>query len=311
MIEKQIKYESLQQAQWWSRCIGLADYDTLAPGLFESDLSRMVRRLSSIWKDTVTVHIDSTSLQHQDSIGFRNIWNDGASILVYSGHANPITLSATRFFTTWSVDSLRNEDRLPICFFGGCDLRFDTSQPSSIPVHLLEQPNAGAVACVASAGVMYQSAMIDMFMSLFNYLLFNPIGTAGKAFVDARNDYLNNDILRRVTFLGDPAIKIKYLSGSGIVSTKQNLPTGFALYQNFPNPFNPTTTIRYALPHASHVSLVVFNALGQRAATLFDGVMQAGYHEVKFDGSHLASGLYFCRMLAGSFVETKKLLLAK
>ncbi len=104
------------------------------------------------------------------------------------------------------------------------------------------------------------------------------------------------------------------------------LPTSYALAQNFPNPFNPATTIRYALPEAAAVKLVVFNSLGQRVADLVDEAQAAGHHEVRFDGSTLSSGVYFYRLQvrpldsamgrdsksgAGDLVLTKSLLLLK
>jgi len=89
------------------------------------------------------------------------------------------------------------------------------------------------------------------------------------------------------------------------------IPARFALQQNYPNPFNPSTVIRYGLPNRTHVSLAVFNTLGQQVALLQNGEQEAGYQEVKFDGSPLSSGVYFYRIEAGSFVQTRKLLLLK
>ena len=84
------------------------------------------------------------------------------------------------------------------------------------------------------------------------------------------------------------------------------IPDAFALEQNYPNPFNPSTTIRYALPKRTHVTLSVFNTLGQQVATLVNESQEAGTHDVRFDGSMIASGTYFYRIQAGDNVQTKK-----
>jgi plastocyanin len=97
------------------------------------------------------------------------------------------------------------------------------------------------------------------------------------------------------------------------VDNEQNSgqPASFRLGQNFPNPFNPSTTIRFELPRASWVTLKVYNALGEEVAALVDGVKPAGQHEVKFEGSALPSGVYFYRLQAGTFVATKRLVVLK
>lgn len=89
------------------------------------------------------------------------------------------------------------------------------------------------------------------------------------------------------------------------------IPAEFELSQNFPNPFNPTTTIRYAVTADANVSLVVFDLLGQKVAQLVEGPTPAGYHVVQFDASRLASGIYIYKLQAGNFVQTKKMVLAR
>ena len=88
-------------------------------------------------------------------------------------------------------------------------------------------------------------------------------------------------------------------------------PTEFALTQNFPNPFNPTTTIRFQLPEASNVRLVVYDMLGREIATLVDGYRVAGSHDVAFDASDLSSGVYVYRIEAGEYSQTMKMNLLK
>jgi uncharacterized protein (TIGR02145 family) len=90
-----------------------------------------------------------------------------------------------------------------------------------------------------------------------------------------------------------------------------DLPQEVTLSQNFPNPFNPSTTIRYALPEAAQVRLEVYTMAGQRVAVLASGEQRAGWHTVSFDGSSLASGVYIYRLQAGGFVQTRKLILIK
>ena len=94
-----------------------------------------------------------------------------------------------------------------------------------------------------------------------------------------------------------------------VVESPSELPTTFSLEQNYPNPFNPSTTIRYGLTNRSHVTLTVYSTLGQQVTLLQNGEQEAGYHEVRFDGKNLSSGVYFYRIQAGEFVASKRLLL--
>jgi hypothetical protein len=89
------------------------------------------------------------------------------------------------------------------------------------------------------------------------------------------------------------------------------VPTQFELGQNYPNPFNPSTTIKYALPTPSMVRLSVFDMLGREVSVLVNERKDAGVYEVRFDGSSMSSGVYFSRLQAGNFVETRKLMLVK
>ncbi len=88
-------------------------------------------------------------------------------------------------------------------------------------------------------------------------------------------------------------------------------PKRFAVSQNYPNPFNPATSIRYELAAKGHVTLKVYDILGRQVASLVDAVQSPGQHDVVFDGSRLASGVYFYRITTGTFVQTMKMVLMK
>nr|MBC8179611.1 T9SS type A sorting domain-containing protein [candidate division KSB1 bacterium] len=94
------------------------------------------------------------------------------------------------------------------------------------------------------------------------------------------------------------------------------IPKKFVLCQNYPNPFNPITRIKYGLPNAAQVKISIYNLLGQYVRTLTEGMKESGYHEIIWDGKNeagqlVSSGLYFYRIKANAFVETKKLLLVR
>lgn len=92
---------------------------------------------------------------------------------------------------------------------------------------------------------------------------------------------------------------------------KREKATSYSLSQNFPNPFNPTTKIRFSLPEAGNVKLTVYNLIGQTVATLINGYQEAGSYNVTFDGSGLNSGIYFYKLETGKYVEIKKMALLK
>jgi hypothetical protein len=110
------------------------------------------------------------------------------------------------------------------------------------------------------------------------------------------------------------------------VKDESNNPVEFELFQNYPNPFNPETIIKYSIPNSSHVSIRIYDALGEMVSELVNKVEQSGYHEVLFNAANISSGIYFykiqARILTSSyssieqdagkiFVKTKKMVLMR
>jgi hypothetical protein len=105
-------------------------------------------------------------------------------------------------------------------------------------------------------------------------------------------------------------------TGTGVDLLNQGVPQGFDLQQNFPNPFNPSTTINFSVPRAADVTVAVYNLAGEKIATLASGSLTPGNYSAKWDAANVASGMYFYRMTATSngaqsFTMTKKMTLVK
>ncbi|MEW5922474.1 MAG: S8 family serine peptidase [Candidatus Zixiibacteriota bacterium] len=110
--------------------------------------------------------------------------------------------------------------------------------------------------------------------------------------------------------------KEKYNIMTDIIDQTRILPKNFTLHQNYPNPFNPTTVINFDIDRATDMELSVFNTLGQKVATLFEGHAAAGSYQVVWDGTNksgqmVASGIYFYKLTAAEYSETRKMLLVK
>jgi len=98
---------------------------------------------------------------------------------------------------------------------------------------------------------------------------------------------------------------------TGIVNTENGIPKEYNLYQNFPNPFNPSTVIKFDVPKKSDVSIIVYDLLGRESAVLLNREMNAGKYEITWNARNLSSGIYYYRMTSGTEVFTKKLILVK
>ncbi len=107
--------------------------------------------------------------------------------------------------------------------------------------------------------------------------------------------------------ISDPKINILKISGDNSATA----PISYELFQNHPNPFNPNTSIRFSIPKEVQVNLSVYNILGEKVKELKNEFMQPGFYDVEFDASTVASGVYFYRIKAGDFVQTKKMILLK
>jgi len=111
--------------------------------------------------------------------------------------------------------------------------------------------------------------------------------------------------------LNVPGKKYELYSPSGIRSISTEIPEYYSLSQNYPNPFNPVSVIKFKIKETKFVSLKVYDGTGKEVSSLVNEKLQPGEYETKFDGSRLSSGIYFYKLTAGDFSETKKMVLIK
>jgi uncharacterized delta-60 repeat protein len=158
--------------------------------------------------------------------------------------------------------------------------------------------------------IKYNSSGVQQWNTIYNY--------GGNSGEDARSIALDSygnvyvtGYSSTDTTLWDYAT-VKYVQTVNSVDNSQsNFPDGFVLEQNYPNPFNPSTKIIWQSPVSSHQTLKVYDVIGNEVAILFDEYREAGRNEITFDASGLSSGMYLYKLHAGSFVETKKMIIIK
>ena len=168
----------------------------------------------------------------------------------------------------------------------------------------------------------------NMYSNVVNTVLTIPVDTLH---LDPTKPWYANDVLDTTTqfvtpqSLGSLTVnlapyqsKIIELANSPLTAIREKpaRPLSYQLSQNYPNPFNPTTTIQYQIPRQERVTLEIYDILGQKIATLVDGVLQPGQYSAMWNGGnnagiHVATGVYFYRLQAGSFTSVKKMLLLK
>jgi len=207
------------------------------------------------------------------------------------------------------------------------DIGQTTSEPS-IASELLRVPMGGSVSSIGPCGGFFQDyyhLYLDKFMETYNESGGDlAIGELHRRTRNALlDDYPDQDLMplfcKTIALLGDPTIKVGG-PNSSMYQAVEDLPLGtanrFALEKAFPNPFNPTVAVSFSLPDASQISLRIYNIRGQLVKSLLDGWIDAGAHQVIWDGRNengetVGSGVYFCQLVSGRHSRTAKLVLLK
>jgi hypothetical protein len=257
---------------------------------------------------------DSSSIYYGNKDSIFNAVNDrGCSILWFEGHNRDSFFISPDYFNLNDVQGFSNDSKFFLTIFTATQQSIINTN-TNLSREMLVLQNAGSL----GGSVFVGASLWNIGQSMrreWALRLFDPVVQSICEAFTLDNLLPSGGLygyMKLVTNLwADPSLQLKYDTTVGIEKVANEIPQSFVLYQNHPNPFNPSTTIKFALPISSNVKINVYNSLGQLVETLVDEEIESGYHEVKFDASQLSSGVYLYQLKAGSFIETKKMILMK
>jgi len=246
-----------------------------------------------------------------DSI-YKAINQRGNAVIWLLGLGDNPYIGGSDWFRIEDLNGFTNNDKYFFTFSSGTQSAIlDTN--TNLTKAMMTLPSAGSLGGCVFVGYTYYT-IGHLFESNWASRIFDPlINSIGEVMISDNFPIgqLYGCVRKVANLWADPSLKLKYDTTVGVEKVEEEIPESFTLYQNYPNPFNPATTIKFALPVDSKVKINVYNSVGQLVETLVDKEMESGYHEVNFNASRLASGVYLYQLQAGEYVAVKKMLLLK
>jgi hypothetical protein len=311
---KVIDYESQSTLESWMNNAQFICQNTEYQDFLNSALSLSSRFPSFIRTYYVTENDTSQFYGNIDSIYYaiNNRWN---ALVWFLGGGNDslFRLSDSSWIGLEELNGFSNYQKYFFTFFLFNQSSIIDSN-TNLTREMIVMQNAGSLGGTVFVGITYWG-INWLFQRLWAQRFFDPsIQTISEVTtLDSLipSGGLYGYMLKITNLWADPSLKLKFDTTVGVEKVAAEIPQSFSLYQNYPNPFNPTTTIKFALPVDSRVKINVYNSLGQLVETLIDKEMESGYHEINFDASQLASGVYLYQLQAGEYVSVKKMLMIK
>ena len=315
IIAKIIQFETiLKREDYPTDYLGLADFRE-NEYVFEQIQAELTENILPDYYTYQRVDRRSESGYHGTKSDILNVLEQGCLFLSYSGHGSPFMWADSSFFLVDDIEGLV-PNGLPFIFTAiACTQSFGIPASVTITEALIRKKDAGTVISFAPAGLAYAYQGGQLIQSFYQKLFEHPDQSIGNIIMEVKHERAiglePDDIILRYTLLGDPALKLPPDIIANIPEPNPDILTGFELYQNFPNPFNAKTVIRYTLPVTGKVELSVYNNLGQKVATLVDDVKSAGFYSVEWNADKVSSGIYFYRFEADGYSSVKKMIVIK
>jgi len=312
-FNKVIYYENNNVLQSWMNNALFICEDDIQFGFLDAAISISENFLPDFIRSYFIVN-DTNSIYFGNKDSIYSAVNDrGCSTIWFEGHSSDSSFTNSDFFNLTDINGLVNQNKYFISIFVSTQRAIIDSN-TNLTNEMLVLQNAGSLGGIVFVGPSYWG-IGKVFQKIWAQRLYDPaIQSIGESFtldnlVPPSGIYWS---LKTVTNLwADPSLKLKYDITVDVEDFHAEVPADFTLHQNYPNPFNPSTKIKFVIPKSSFITLIVYDVLGKESAILVNEETPAGNHEVEFNATNLPSGIYFYRLQAGSFVETKKMVLMK
>ena len=312
-FNKVTAYENSTNIQGWNQNSMIISDDGFTPTENDGNLFQNISlQIGSQFPPIINVKYyfeSDTSIYYGNKDSLLNyINNTGTGSIFFIGHGNDSVFTHENLLTLNDIKSINNGEKYFFVSFLGKN-SFSDSLSTSLTDQMLFKKD-GAVAGFNSVGLTFSLDATNLLKNYVKYLYSNSHLTLGEVVSSAVNS-TSNSHGKQYNIFGDPSIKIKYDITAGINPPVSSIPNQYKLEHNFPNPFNPSTTIGFNLPKDDIVQLKIYDVLGNLVSTLINGHVNAGRHQVKFNGEGLSSGVYFYTLKATNFKQTYKMVLIK
>jgi Peptidase family C25/Secretion system C-terminal sorting domain len=316
-FNKVIQYESDTEIQpWHNNALFVTDDlfggDSISNGdIFINFAHKIANLLPDFMYSDFIIPVDTSKYYGNKETILEKI-NTGNSSVFFIGHANNNVFTHDSLFTIEDVAKLENSEK-PFFLSMYGKQNFSHDGKSSI-VNEMILSNNGAISAVTFVGVHFSVSGTTLYENIWNSLYAKI--SIGNIFLDVVNTSSNFTEKRKFNIFGDPSIVLKSDTPTSVQEIHNTINEKYNLTQNYPNPFNPATTIRYSIPNIANdinqwITLIVYDILGSKIATLVDKTQTPGNYEITFDASNLPSGIYIYSLSANNFMQTKKMILLK